>query len=194
MNIETLRNKAKENNIPILRDESSSFLSKIVKEKQPKNILEFGTAVGLSAINMLLNSEAKITTIEIDKERVNEAVNNLKAYKLESRAKVILGDALLVSNNLVKDNVKFDFIFLDSAKGQYIKLLPNITKLLASGGTLVADNVLFRGYLNSEKFPRRFKTIVTRLKEFNNEILNSNDYCDAKIIEIEDGIMIATRK
>ncbi|MCR5553464.1 MAG: O-methyltransferase [bacterium] len=194
MDYSLLREDAKQNNIPTLRDQSSLFLAKIIKEKNPKTILEFGTAVGLSAINMLTNSSATIETIELDKERASQAEINLKKFGFDKRAKVYVGDALAISNEFVKENKKFDFIFLDSAKGQYIKLLPNIIKLLNVNGTLVADNVLFRGYVNSTNFPRRFKTIVTRLREFNNEVINSKEFYDAKIVEIEDGIMIATKR
>ena len=190
----SLREDAKHNHIPTLRDQSSLFLAKIVKEKNPKTILEFGTAIGLSAINMLTNSDATIETIELDKERANQAEINLKKFGFDKRAKVYVGDALVVSNEFVKEKKKFDFIFLDCAKGQYIKLLPNIIKLLNANGTLVADNVLFRGYVKSDNFPRRFKTIVTRLREFNNEVINSKEFYDAKIVEVEDGIMVAIKR
>lgn len=184
---------AKSNNVPIIRTESGNTLCEITKEKNPQSILEFGTAIGFSAILMLSCCGGNIDTVEIDNVRAQLAVQNLKLMGLNKRANVIIGDANVISKQLEQSNKKYDLIFLDCAKGQYVKLLPSIINLLKNNGVLVADNVLFRGYVNSNSYPKRYKTIVKRLEEFISLCKNSSELKDVKILEIEDGILVATK-
>lgn len=195
MELDDILEFAQKNNVPILRDESRTILCSVVRKEQPNRILEFGTAVGFSAILMLSSCEvAEIDTIELDAERANMAKINIAKLGFRKRANIINGDALSESEKLIDCGKTYDLIFLDSAKGQYIKLLPNILKLLKSGGTLVADNVLFRGYVEAKEFPKRFKTIVVRLREFIDYCKNSEEFTDVQILKVEDGILIAKKK
>lgn len=184
---------ANHNNVPIIRSESGNILCDITKNKNPKSILEFGTAIGFSAILMLSCCDGVIDTIEIDKNRAQIAQQNINLMNFKSRANIILGDALEIAKKLELKNNKYDLIFLDCAKGQYVKLLPSIINLLSKDAILIADNVLFRGYVYSNDYPKRYKTIVKRLKEFIESCKNSSELKDVKILEIEDGILIATK-
>ena len=84
--IREIKEYAKQNNIPIIEKSSSEILIKTVKEKNPKNILEIGTAIGYSAIMMaLVDPNVKITSIERDEKRYLEALKNVKAFDLEDR-------------------------------------------------------------------------------------------------------------
>ena len=76
-------------NIPILGNKKGTWLLNKIKELQPKNILELGTANGYSGI--ILASEANLTTIEIDKKIAEEAKNNFNNFNLHP--KIIIGDA-----------------------------------------------------------------------------------------------------
>ena len=79
---------------------------------------------------------------------------------------IILGDAGINIQKLNPEE-KFDMIFIDAAKGQYPDYLNKVMPLLSEQGIILADNVLFRGYVMSEeKPPRRYKTIVKRLREY----------------------------
>ena len=192
MNLEQIETTAKNNNVPVLRTKSQEVLVHLVKTKNPKTILEFGTAVGVSAILMLNASNATIDTIEIDQERAHQAKENLQSLNLANRANVLVGDAIVLCEQLQQRNKKYDFVFLDSAKGQYVKLLPYILNLLNPGGVLVADNVLFRGYVYGN-CPKRFKTISKRLKQFIENCKSEKQLKDVEVINIEDGLLVATK-
>ena len=194
MDIEEFRKTNREKFVPVVRKQTGQFLEEIVKEKQPKHILEFGTAVGLSAIIMLKASQnATIDTIELDEARSKQAVLNLKKEGLDSRANVIVGDAIEQAEILVNKNKKYDLIFLDSSKGQYPKLLPYIIKLLNGGGVLIADDVLFFGYVMGEP-PKKHRSSTYRLREFIEAATNAPELENASILDIENGVLVARRK
>ena len=156
--IDKLRKLYRAQGIPTILDDGLKVLLNAVKEKQPTNILEVGTATGMSATAMLLTCpNANITTIEIMESSYLESQKNFKEFGLDNRVEGILGDSLQVLQNL---NKKYDFVFLDGSKSKYKKCLELIEPHLKNGAIVVADNVLFRGYILEEvECPRRFKTI-----------------------------------
>ena len=192
--LKKLKDNAIKQGIPTIRTESEKVLCSLASENRPNSILEFGTAVGLSAINLEKATGAKIVTIEKDEERAKTARINISKAGFENKIEVLVGDDFLISSKMVKTRERFDFVFLDSAKGQYVNLLDNIISLLNSGGVLVADNVLFRGFVEGETCPKRFKTIVKRLREFIDKCKNSSELTGVKILRIEDGLLVATKK
>lgn len=183
--------------IPIIRDSSHDLLCKIVKKYSPKHILEIGTAVGYSGITMLENCDADLLTVELNSESAKEAIENFRNAGFENRVKVVNNDCSLFVMDLLmdKENIeKFDFIFLDGPKAQYINLYPSLYELLKPSGVLVADNVLFRGYVeHPETAPRRFKTIWQRLRKFIDTVQNSGDFTDVELYKIEDGVLVAVK-
>lgn len=180
--------------LPLIKEPSLDRLLEIVKIKNPKNILEIGTCIGFSGICMLKVCSGHLTTIEIDKDRYNLAEANFKQEGLEERVCQILGDASKIfEQKLIKQ--KFDLIFLDGPKGQYNRQLPYLIELLNEDGILFADNVLFRGYVeNPQSAPRRYKTIVKRLKEFIEECKSNKSLRDVSVEHIGDGLLIAKRR
>ncbi|MBQ7579458.1 MAG: O-methyltransferase [Clostridia bacterium] len=194
MDIENFRNTYRAKFVPVVRDKTGHLLEDIVKEIKPKRILEFGTAVGLSAILMLkASSMATLDTIEIDAERAKEARINFQNEGLSQRATVIEGDALVVAKKLVAENKKYDLIFLDCAKGLYPKLVPYIETLLNGGGVFVADDVLFFGYVFGEP-PKKHRSSTYRIREFIEIVSNSKKLENVQIYEIENGVLVAKRK
>jgi predicted O-methyltransferase YrrM len=186
-----LRQSAKQKGEPILRDKSFELLLETVAQKKPKTILEIGVNLGLSGIAMLLTeSDAKLTGIEIDEEKIALAKANYKTFGVQDRAKIFLGDASQIIPVLTG---KYDFIFLDGPKGHYYEYLPNLLTALNVGGTLFADNVLFRGYVDGKvKTPHRFNTTKNSMERFINAITSSNDL-KTQIIDIEDGVSITEK-
>ena len=155
---------AEENNVPIVTKEVAEYLKFMVDLNKSKNILEIGTAIGYSGIIMAKASEkygGKLTTIEIDEERYKQAEENFSKAGIDN-VKLILGDGL---EEIKKLEAGFDFIFIDAAKGKYKEFFEDSYKLLADGGLIFIDNIMFRGYLYKE-YPKRFKTIVRKLNEF----------------------------
>ena len=144
---------ARDNYIPVLLKDTAKLLGKVVKLYEPKNILEIGTAIGYSGTIMLKSSkESQLTTIELDEKNFKMAEENFKSFKLSNRVTQLSGDAYVVLEELATTFHKYDFIFLDGPKGQYIKYLPIIKRLLNDGGILFADNVLYKGMVKSKEF------------------------------------------
>lgn len=189
--IEKLKEYALENYIPIVRDETSLKLIEECKKLKPKNILEIGTAIGYSGLLMLENCDATLYTIEKNEERFKEAEHTFKECKFSNRVKQFLGDAYNVLQELSKDSLKFDLIFLDGPKGQYIKYLPYLKSMLNIGGEIFADNVLMHGLIeNYDQVTHKNRTMVRNMKKFNETILGDEDFT-SQMYEIEDGFIIA---
>lgn len=196
---EFIKVDANRRGVPIIREESHNKLIEIVSRLQPKTILEIGTAVGYSGMLMLSTcKDAKLITIEHDIKKVEEARQNFKDTSLDDRVVVVHADCMEELSTMVAegnyDNY-FDFIFLDGPKAQYIKMLEALILLTKKGGTILADNVLFRGFVKDKTLmPRRFKTIVKRLNMFLDEIAVHKDIKEYKLYEIEDGMVEITLK
>lgn len=189
--LEDLKQFARENYIPVLLDDTLDLLVKTVKEVNPKSILEIGTAIGYSGTFMLYNSNATLTTIELDEENIKLATNTFQKYNVYDRVTQLHGDAKEILKTL---NQKFDFIFLDGPKGQYINYLDDLTRLLNFGGTIFADNVLYRGMVESTEFiPHKKRTIVVNLRKYLNEVTTS-DIFETKIYHIGDGVAVSKLK
>ena len=184
--------------VPVLRDASHKKLEELVRKYKPKEILEIGTAIGYSGITMLENCDGNLTTIELMEGSYKRAQENFKQAGFADRVTGILGDCNLVLTEMICDDnnlEKFDFVFLDGPKGQYIKMLDCILMLLKRGGVLVADNVLFRGYVQGGvKYPRRFKTIVKRLSEFIEFCKTSDELEFIELDETDDGMIIVKKR
>ena len=184
---------AHETFVPIIRKEMESFLKVMITIKQPKNILELGTAIGYSAILMAksMPKDCNITTIENYDKRIPIAKENIIKSGFEDKIKLIDGDALEVLKNT---NEEFDFIFMDAAKAQYPYYLEEIRRILPVGGILIADNVLQEGELIESRFAveRRNRTIHSRMREFIYNLKNSPDF-ETTIVPIGDGITMSVR-
>lgn len=190
--VEEIRSVAKENYIPIIKRDTENLLKFVLKMQNPKSILEIGCAVGYSAIVMLKNSGADIVTVEKMPERVEEAKKNIKYANLEDRAKIIEGDAGEILERLVNENKKFDFIFMDAAKAQYITWLPTVKALLKDNGIIFSDNCLQEGDLLESSFAirKRDKTIHKRMRDYIYLLLHDEDL-ESWIFSIGDGVLLS---
>lgn len=186
-----MREQAKKNGDPVLRDKSFELLLKTVEELKPKKILEIGVNCGLSGIAMLLTDTSScLTGIEIDEEKIKEAKANYVTFGVEKRAKIFCGDASEIIPILTGG---YDLIFLDGPKGHYYEYLCNLLPVLNVGGILFADNVLFRGYVNGRvKTPHRFHTTKNSMEKFLREIQN-NPSLSTRVLDIEDGVSITKK-
>ncbi len=189
--IKNMRVEYKKNGIPTILDESLNLLITLLRANNPRKVLEIGTATGMSGIcilNAALNAE--LTTIEADETSHFAARENFKNFGLNGRVRAILGDAGDVIRFL---QGPYDFIFLDGAKARYYDYLPEIKRLLPSGGVLFADNVLFRGLIEAEKPPHRDMTIVRNMRAFIDELCLGEEF-DASVLDVGDGVLIAVKK
>ena len=191
MTLEEIANRARKGYIPIIRDNTAQALINVCKEKNPKKILEIGTAIGYSGLLMLQNCQAFLYTIEKDEQRLAEAEKNFKLFGQEARVKLILDDALIALEKLCKDNEKFDLIFLDGAKGQYIKYYPLIKKLLNHDGILFTDNIYMHGMVKSEeKIAHKHRSMVVNLRKYIELLKNDKDFT-TNFYDIDDGYSIS---
>lgn len=175
---------------PIIREHSREILLDLVKTFQPEHVLEIGTFIGYSACAMLEAGAKFVTTIEIDEKNAQDARENLQHY-YAGRFEVVCCDAI---DFLKQSKDTFDLIFLDGAKGQYIKYLPYLKKMLKIGGFLVADDILFYGLVKKEgPVAHKHRTIVVNLRKFIAEIENDEDF-ETQIYEIENGISVSRKK
>lgn len=190
--IQVLRDGAFSRQIPTADDETLNFLITLLTALKPKNILELGTAVGISGAAMLnVCKSAHLTTVEREPEFHAEAVKNFASLGLSERVTAIEGDAGEVINTLGE---KFDFIFLDCAKVQYVKYLLRLKQLLNSGGVLLADDVLLFGWLTGEAaVPEKRKMLYTHIKEYVDAVTADKELTTT-ILNIGDGLAMSVKK
>ena len=190
--IEEIKQKALDNHIPIIMDDTLLEIEERMKESKLTKILEIGTAVGYSAIcfSDFLSENGKIDTIERDIERANEAKENINKMKLEDKINIIVGDAVEILPTL---NKKYDMIFIDAAKGKYPFFLKEALRLLADNGTIFADNILYKGYVMSDYNKHKQRTAVRNLREYIAEV-TQNPNLETEILEVGDGLAITKRK
>ncbi len=187
-----IKEKALQDHIPIIMDETLETIRKELETFTPNRILEIGTAVGYSAIcfSEFLSEGGKIDTIERDEERVKEAKENIKKAKVENKINILQGDAVEILPTL---NEKYDMIFIDASKGKYPFFLKESMRMLSPNGIIFADNVLYKGYVLSDYNKHKQRTAVRNLREFLkelNELQESKKY-EVKVLEVGDGLAIA---
>lgn len=191
--LRAIAKEARDSFVPIIRKETASLLKTLVELKQPKRILEVGTAVGYSALLMAehMAEDCRITTIEKYEKRIPIARENFRRAGMEERITLLEGDAEEILQGLTES---YDFIFMDAAKGQYIHWLPQVMRLLKVGGTLISDNVLQDGDLIESRFAvtRRNRTIHARMREYLYELKHRQDLQTA-IIPIGDGVTVSVK-
>ncbi len=186
--LEEVKKKALEDHIPIIMDDTLEKIKEILEEEKPKRILEIGTAVGYSASQFakFTDDDCIIDTIEIDEERAKEAQNNIKEIGVEDRINIMVGNAVDILPNL--DNV-YDIVFIDAAKGKYPIFLEYGIKLTRKGGLILADNILYKGYVMSDYNKHKQRTAVRHLREFIKEA-TENEKLETEILEVGDGLSI----
>jgi len=188
--IDNIKKDAKQNLIPIVRDNTLNAMLELIKLSKPNKILEIGTAVGYSALNMLECSKAQVTTIEKDENRAKQAQENFKKANLCDRVTLYNDDAIVVLSQLCENNEKFDFVFLDGPKGQYIKYLPYILTLLNENGYVFADNVGLLGLVaDKEKVNHKNRTMVRNMQAFLQSV-TTDERLFTKVYAEDDGYAI----
>ena len=188
--MDRLEEYAKENNIPIMQRDGIIFLTNYIRENNVKTILEIGTAIGYSAINMaLVSKDIKIVTIERDKERYKEAIKNISLFKLDDQIQVLFSDALETE---IDD--MFDLIFIDAAKAQYIKFFEKYKVNLKEKGVIISDNLDFHGLTHDDVVikNKNLRALVKKINDYK-AFLQENKEFNTEFIDIGDGIGISKR-
>lgn len=191
--IEKMATYAKEHKVPIINEEGMAFINQLVKITKPKRILEIGTAIGYSAINMALSYErAFIDTIERDANLASLAIKNIKECNLENRIRVFNEDALKL--DLATLHPEYDLIFIDAAKSQYKVFFEKFDNLLISGGIIITDNILFHGLITTPEHiaSRNLRQLVRKIGNYNT-FLKEHPRYDTTFYNIGDGIAVSIK-
>lgn len=188
------RIEAKEAGVPVADEETLQYLLFTVRSLQPKRILEIGTAVGLSGAAMLLEkSDARLTTIEIDEAAYLAAKENFRFFGVENRVNAYLGDAGEILSAMPREiNGTFDLIFMDGPKAQYLKYLPEVKRLLRTGGVLFSDDILLYGWVDGEP-PVKRRVLVEKIREYLRVLCADKDFLTS-ILPLCDGVAVSVKR
>lgn len=186
--LKIIKEKALENHIPIIMDDTLEVIDTYLKKMKPKRILEIGTAVGYSAIcfSKYLAEDGIIDTIERDEERIADAKRNIKEMDLNNKINIYEGDAVEILPTL---NNKYDAVFIDAAKGKYTFFLEQSLRMLDKNGIIFADNILYKGYVLSDYNKHKQRTAVRNLREYIKQTTENTDL-KTQILEVGDGLAI----
>lgn len=184
-----IKQKALEEHIPIIMDDTLEVVDKILKEIKPSKILEIGTAVGYSAIcfSKYLEPGGKIDTIERDEERIAEARANIEKVGVSEKINIYAGDAVEILPTLQE---KYDVVFIDAAKGKYPFFLKEALRMIKPNGVILADNILYKGYVMSDYNKHKQRTAVRNLREYIKEV-TENPNIETEILEVGDGLAVS---
>ena len=189
--LSSLKDYASENSVPIMFDEGIEFIVNYIKENDVRFILEIGTAIGYSAIKFAqINPEIRIFTIEYDIERYQKAVENITKLNLDDQITVFLGDALKFDFT-----EKFDLIFIDGAKSQYINFFEKYKNNLSENGVFISDNLFFHGMVEDISLTQNYSTIklIRKLKRYI-DFLKANTEFQTEFYQLGDGVAVSKRK
>ncbi|NLM96547.1 MAG: O-methyltransferase [Halanaerobiaceae bacterium] len=185
--------KAERDYTPIISPELGQFLQVLVRAKRPERILEIGTAVGYSTIWLAraVHGNTEIVTIERDEDMYLEAEKNFETLGLKDRINQKFGDALEILPSLKE---KYDLVFIDGAKGQYLNYLEMIMDLVPEGGIILADNVLYHGHVQKEgHIPHKRRTMVRVLQEYI-RVITEHPLLESIVLPVGDGLALSVRK
>lgn len=176
--------------VPITLDDTLSFLLKTIKDNDCRQVLEIGTAIGYGCINMAKFTNVEhIDTLEIDNERFNIANENILKNNLNNKITTHLIDAKKYLQNCTK---KYDFIYLDGPKGQYINYLPYLIQILNKGGIIFADNLNFHGMVTGEiPVSKGCRAMIKGLKNYIAEVTTNKNLKTTIYKEIGDGVGVS---
>ncbi len=184
---------AKKNEVPISQPESIRLIEVLLKMMRAEKILEIGSAIGYSAIRMSRATNAEVITVELSDEMADIAEENFKKAGLSEKIRLIRGDGRQVLEEMAGKEL-FDVIFVDAAKGQYMEIFDDCTRLLKKGGVLISDNILYKGMTATDELVVRRKiTIVRRLRAYL-EMLKNNKNFSTAIVPIGDGVALSFKE
>ena len=180
-----IKEYAKINKIPIIKDEGLEFIKSFINEKKIESILEIGTAIGYSALKLAdCESVNKVVTLEKDKDLYQIAKQNCKG---NNKIKLVLADALIY-----KTTQKFDLLFIDGAKSQYLNFF---NRYFDNVKYVICDNLDFHGLVYNPDLTnnRNTKQLVKKIVKFKHEMLD-NPELDCQYFSFGDGLLVVKRK
>ena len=186
--IEDIKEKALKEGVPIIKDEGLIFLLGLIKENNYKDILELGTAVGYSSMEMAkLDKDIHIDTLEKNIDMYNQAIKNIEDNNLNNQIKVHFGPI-----EEYKTDKMYDLIFVDAAKAQYGKYMEQFINNLKPEGKMVFDNMIFHGliYDVDNIQSKNLRNLVKKIIKFRQLVHNDERFDIMMNDNIGDGILV----
>ncbi len=192
LNLEIIKEKALNDHVPIIMDNTLNKIKDYMKNRKINKILEIGTAVGYSAIcfTEFLEKNGVIDTIERNEEMIKQAKENIKIVSKDYTINIHEGDAVDILPNL---DDKYDMIFIDAAKTKYPFFLEQALRLLNENGVIFADNILYKGYVLSDYNKHKQRTAVNHLREYI-KLVTENPNLETEILDVGDGLAVTKKR
>ena len=167
----------------------SQFLHLIIKIANIKKVLEIGTFTGLSTLSMALalSDDGKIITLDKNSETNKVATDFFKKANQEHKIKTLIKPALESLDEI--KNEKFDLVFIDADKTNYIEYYERSLELLNKNGLIIIDNVLWYGEVVNQNNTDKF---TNNIKEFNNHI-SKDERIEKLIVPLGDGMTVCRK-
>ena len=208
-----LRAVAEKEGVPIIRRDAERFLKILLGMVRPVRVLEIGTAVGYSALVVAdtireMDKNWHIDTCEIDLDSAKKAKHNIIGHgfkcgiyelddervvlSLDNSINILVADAVLSLDRLIKNECEYDFIFIDAAKAQYMKYLSAALDMSHPGTVIVTDNLFEDGKVLESHFlvEKRDRTIHDRMREYI-EYITRTDELDTALLPVGDGMAVS---
>lgn len=191
--IKKIHDEARKNHVPVMLDDGMEFLLSYLREhEQIQDILEIGTAVGLSAIQMaLIRWDISIDTLEVNEEMAKKAIENIQKENLSERIYVHVGDAYKYETTKI-----YDLIFVDAAKSQYRKYLEHFLKNTRKGTVFIFDNLNFHGMVDHTELTQNRSTVqmMHKIKKFRDHLSIDPRLDTVFYSDIGDGVAVSIVK
>mgnify|MGYP004512578039 CR=1 FL=1 len=188
--ISAMREEANARNLPVMRERTAAFLSALIADKMPLQVLEIGTCTGVSGLTALAAGAQKLTTVELDSDRAEEARRNFAESGYGSNVTVIEGDCREVLRYL--DGNKYDFVILDGPKSDLGEQFEECMGMLERGGIVFIDDVNYHGMIAAEGAPHKQRTIIRNMREFLDK-LKTDERVKTSFYDEEDGFAVAEK-
>ena len=165
--------------------QSANFLNTLIKINNSKNVLEIGTSNGYSGIwilKALKETNGKLTTIEFWEKRQSVARKNFQICCPETKVEPKIGSAIVILEDILDEinagkREKFDFVFIDANKKEYISYFNLIDKMITKNGIILADNILSH---------------YEKVQDYVENLFSREDY-QSQILELGTGMMLSRR-
>jgi predicted O-methyltransferase YrrM len=190
--LDEMERYARDHRQPISDPEVASFLAVTARGCGATRIVEVGTNIGYGAIVLARagGPAARVVTIENDPGTVKVARDFIARAKLDSQIEVREGDALV---ELAAITGEIDLVYIDCVKEHYPRYLDLVVPKLSARGVVVADNVLWKGFVARSDVPAHELARVEAIRAFNEAIV-SHPQLRAVILPLGDGVAYAVKQ
>ena len=178
---------AAKNFVPIARKDFVEYFKELIIKNNYHDILEIGSAIGYTTVNLALLENVYVTTIEYNDARYELCMENIKDFNVEDNVLAIHDDAL---NVFISQ--KFDVIFIDAAKAKNIKFFEKYEVNLKENGIIIIDNIELNDFKKNVS-PKKAKFYEGKINELKEYLASLTNY-DVRYSEIGDGIAILKKK